>query len=72
LGAGQLLGRHRPRPRRLSELRIQAFLFANLLPVTIENMIGGALMVGVVYWFVYLRGDRRGGSEASHDAHIMS
>jgi len=32
------------------------FLFNNLLPVTIGNIIGGALMVGAVYWFVYLRG----------------
>ena len=33
-----------------------SFLFDNLLPVTIGNIIGGALMVGAVYWFVYLRG----------------
>ena len=32
------------------------FLAVNLLPVTIGNIIGGALMVGIVYWFVYLRG----------------
>ena len=32
------------------------FLVNNLLPVTIGNIIGGALMVGAVYWFVYLRG----------------
>lgn len=31
------------------------FLIANLLPVTIGNIIGGALMVGLVYWFIYLR-----------------
>jgi formate/nitrite transporter FocA (FNT family) len=31
------------------------FLFANLLPATIGNIIGGAVMVGAVYWFVYLR-----------------
>lgn len=31
------------------------FLFQNLLPVTIGNVIGGALLVGLVYWFVYLR-----------------
>ncbi len=31
------------------------FLFANLLPVTLGNIIGGALMVGLVYWFVYIR-----------------
>jgi formate transporter FocA len=36
------------------------FLVNNLLPVTIGNIIGGALMVGVVYWFVYLRGAARG------------
>ena len=31
------------------------FFVANLLPVTIGNIIGGALMVGLVYWFIYLR-----------------
>lgn len=31
------------------------FLLGNLLPVTIGNIIGGGLMVGAVYWFVYLR-----------------
>ena len=31
------------------------FFLANLLPVTLGNIIGGAGMVGLVYWFVYLR-----------------
>lgn len=31
------------------------FFVANLLPVTIGNIIGGAVMVGLVYWFVYIR-----------------
>ena len=31
------------------------FLIGNLLPVTIGNIIGGAVLVGLVYWFVYLR-----------------
>jgi formate/nitrite transporter len=31
------------------------FFIGNLLPVTIGNIIGGALMVGMVYWFVYIR-----------------
>lgn len=31
------------------------FFVVNLLPVTIGNIIGGAFMVGLVYWFVYLR-----------------
>jgi formate transporter FocA len=31
------------------------FFVVNLLPVTLGNIIGGALMVGLVYWFIYLR-----------------
>lgn len=34
------------------------FFIKNLLPVTIGNIIGGAVMVGLVYWFVYLRGKK--------------
>ncbi len=30
-------------------------LLGNLLPVTIGNIIGGAGLVGLVYWFVYVR-----------------
>ncbi len=33
----------------------ERFFVNNLLPVTIGNIIGGAILVGVVYWFVYLR-----------------
>ena len=28
----------------------------NLLPVTLGNIIGGSCFVGMIYWFVYLRG----------------
>jgi formate transporter len=31
------------------------FFVRNLIPVTIGNIIGGALMVGAIYWFIYLR-----------------
>ncbi|MCA9954155.1 MAG: formate transporter FocA [Anaerolineales bacterium] len=31
------------------------FFLRNLLPVTLGNIIGGALMVGLAYWFIYLR-----------------
>lgn len=31
------------------------FLLANLIPVTLGNIIGGAIMVGLMYWFVYRR-----------------
>lgn len=29
--------------------------FASLIPVTIGNIIGGSVLVGGVYWFIYLR-----------------
>lgn len=32
-----------------------AGLVHNLVPVTLGNIIGGGLLVGLVYWFVYLR-----------------
>jgi formate/nitrite transporter len=31
------------------------FFVSNLIPVTIGNIIGGAVMVGLVYWFIYNR-----------------
>ena len=31
------------------------FLWKNLLPVTIGNIIGGAVFVGMSYWGAYLR-----------------
>jgi formate transporter len=31
------------------------FVLANLIPVTVGNMIGGVVFVGAVYWLVYLR-----------------
>jgi formate/nitrite transporter len=33
------------------------FLLANLLPVTIGNIVGGVFLVGLVYWFIYLRSE---------------
>ena len=32
-----------------------AFLFKNLLPVTLGNVIGGTVLVRGMYWLVYLR-----------------
>jgi formate transporter len=39
------------------------FFVVNLLPVTIGNIIGGTLMVGLVYWFIYLRPSWTGHTE---------
>ena len=30
------------------------FFATNLLPVTLGNIIGGAVLVGVMYWYIYL------------------
>lgn len=35
------------------------FLVANLIPVTLGNIVGGAGFVGLAYWRVYLRGRSR-------------
>ena len=31
------------------------FFIVNLFPVTIGNILGGSVMVGIVYWFIYIR-----------------
>jgi len=38
----------------LSGLTTSAFILNNLIPVTIGNIIGGGVFVGLGYWFVYL------------------
>jgi formate/nitrite transporter len=41
-------------PADYPDLTVEGFV-GNLVPVTIGNVIGGAVMVGIVYWFIYLR-----------------
>lgn len=38
----------------LSSLTWGKFFISNLLPVTLGNILGGAVLVGLVYWYVYL------------------
>jgi formate transporter len=45
-------------PADFSALTWSGFFVNNLIPVTIGNIIGGGIMVGLVYWFVYLRGNK--------------
>jgi formate transporter len=40
----------------LTALTWNSFLVKNLLPVTIGNIIGGAIFVGLLYWMVYVKG----------------
>lgn len=42
--------------QHLDILTWKSFFVDNLLPVTIGNIIGGAVLVAAVYWSVYLRG----------------
>ena len=44
------------KPGDFSHLTIHGLLVNNLLPVTLGNIAGGGVLVGLVYWFVYLRG----------------
>jgi formate transporter len=48
------------------------FLFANLLPVTIGNVIGGAVMVGAIYWFIYLRGQEEHDVDTSGNQRVRA
>lgn len=41
-------------PSDLSDLNVGSFLVDNLVPVTLGNIVGGALLVGLVYWGIYL------------------
>ena len=41
-----------------TNLTWENFLLNNLIPVTLGNIVGGGVMVGAVYWFVYLRKNR--------------
>lgn len=56
-----LLAKHQPElvqlvgNMNLDNLTIYSFFFDNLLPVTLGNIIGGSVFVGLFYWFIYLR-----------------
>ncbi|MGV3346364.1 formate transporter FocA [Enterobacteriaceae bacterium LUAb1] len=40
---------------QFSSLTVSNFITSNLIPVTIGNIIGGGLLVGLTYWMIYLR-----------------
>jgi formate transporter len=42
-------------PADFPELTWRNFFLVNLLPVTVGNVIGGAVLVAAAYWFIYLR-----------------
>jgi formate transporter FocA len=42
-------------PGDYPDLTLSNAIVENLIPVTIGNVIGGSVMVGLVYWLIYLR-----------------
>lgn len=42
----------------IDSLNVVRMFTRNLIPVTIGNIIGGCMFVGLAYWFVYLRGKK--------------
>ena len=45
------------------------FFYKNLLPVTLGNICGGGIIVGIGYWFIYLKNDN---SEEKENKNINS
>ena len=46
-------------PEAFQSLNLIQFLMGNLLPVTLGNIFGGAGMVGLIYWFIYIRAGQK-------------
>ncbi|UXI02819.1 formate transporter FocA [Photobacterium sp. TY1-4] len=40
-------------PSQYADLTFRNFIFANLIPVTLGNIVGGGVLVGLGYWTIY-------------------
>ncbi|HHY82302.1 MAG TPA: formate/nitrite transporter family protein [Clostridiales bacterium] len=47
-------------PEKLNALNIVTMLTKNLIPVTLGNIVGGVLFVGISYWMTYLNQGKKG------------
>ncbi len=54
------------------QLTWDRFLIGNLLPVTFGNILGGAMLVGAFYWFVYLRSPKVSKAPSALENRVMS
>lgn len=50
--AADVIATHSP-----AAMTISGFIVDNLVPVTLGNIVGGAILVGVAYWIIYLRSE---------------
>lgn len=55
MGDAEFMGRVAEKVANLDKLTWGNFFLNNLIPVTIGNVIGGAVLVAAVYWSVFLR-----------------
>ncbi len=46
-------------PAEFADLTVSNFFLKNLIPVTLGNIMGGAVLVGLGNWFVFLRKDKK-------------
>jgi formate transporter len=42
-------------PAEFADLNLMTFIVNNLIPVTLGNIIGGGVFVGMLYWLIFLR-----------------
>ena len=54
-------------PARMGRTLDLGGFILNLVPVTLGNIVGGALLVAAMYWLAYLRHEPRPG-EPEHDS----
>jgi Formate/nitrite transporter len=54
-GDAHVIERAGQQAEQLADLTWTGFFIHNLFPVTLGNIVGGAVMVAAVYWFVYVR-----------------
>lgn len=40
-------------PEQYADLNVHNFIFANLIPVTLGNIVGGGVLVGLTYWAIF-------------------
>jgi formate transporter len=59
-------------PADFPHLTWSNFFLVNLVPVTIGNILGGAVMVGLMYWFIYLSKAQRAAAPAETSVRIAA
>lgn len=52
-------------PEKLEHLNWTTFFINNELPVTLGNIVGGGVLVGAYYWFIYKQGRKDADSKAA-------